>query len=155
MRKYIFIILITAFLFSSCQNDTTKPSSSDVQAVFDLVNEERAKAGLEAYKLDTKLCEAADKRAKEIVEKYDHIRPDGREWDTVLDEYGFNSKAYFRGENIVAMRESASSAMNAWMNSQGHKDNILSASYTTIGIGVYEYNGSKYWVQLFLSDSFI
>lgn len=53
------------------------------------------------------------------------------------------------------MRESASSAMNAWMNSQGHKANILHNYYTTIGIGVYEYNGSKYWVQLFLSDSFM
>ncbi|MEI0516667.1 CAP domain-containing protein [Brachyspira murdochii] len=171
MKKYVFIMLITAFLFSSCQNDTTKPSSnssansntsennnavsSDAQAVFDLVNQERAKAGLEAYKLDTKLCEAAGKRAQEIVEKYDHIRPNGTDFDTVLDEYGFNSKAYIRGENIVAMRESASSAMNAWMNSQGHKDNILADYYTTIGIGVYEYNGSKYWVQLFLSDSFI
>ena len=159
MKKYVFIMLITAFLFSSCKNDTTTPSSntvsSDAQAVFDLVNQERAKAGLEAYKLDTKLCEAANKRAQEIVEKYDHVRPDGTDFDTVLDEYGFNSKAYIKGENIVAMRESASSAMNAWMNSQGHKDNILADYYTTIGIGVYEYNGSKYWVQLFLSDSFI
>lgn len=161
MKKYIFIMLITAFLFNSCKNDTTKPDSttsennnavsSDAQTVFDLVNQERAKAGLEAYKLDTKLCEAANKRAQEIVEKYDHIRPNGTDFDTVLDEYGFNSKAYSRGENIVAKRESASSAMKAWMDSQGHKENILADYYTTIGIGVYEYNGSKYWVQLFLS----
>ncbi|MDO6993138.1 CAP domain-containing protein [Brachyspira innocens] len=161
MKKYVFIMLITAFLFNSCQNNTTKPDSttsennnavsSDAQTVFDLVNQERAKAGLEAYKLDTKLCEAANKRAQEIVEKYDHIRPNGTDFDTVLDEYGFNSKAYSRGENIVAKRESASSAMKAWMDSQGHKENILADYYTTIGIGVYEYNGSKYWVQLFLS----
>ncbi|WP_297299482.1 CAP domain-containing protein [uncultured Brachyspira sp.] len=164
MKKYTLMFLLLVII--SCNNNTTKPGSggssnnnpavnSDAEAVFNLVNEERSKAGLQAYKLDAKLCEAANKRAKEIVEKYDHVRPDGREWDTVLDEYGFNSGAYIRGENIVAMRESASSAMNAWMNSQGHKDNILHNYYTTIGVGVYEYNGSKYWVQLFLSDSFM
>ncbi|ASJ22210.1 CAP domain-containing protein [Brachyspira hampsonii] len=164
MKNYILIFLLLVII--SCNNTATNPSnndtsnnnnsiSPDAQAVFGLVNQERIKAGLTEYKLDAKLCEAANQRAKEIVDKYDHVRPDGREWDTVLDEYGFNSKAYIRGENIVAMRESASSAMNAWMNSQGHKDNILADYYTTIGIGVYEYNGSKYWVQIFLSDSFI
>ncbi|AEM21459.1 SCP-like extracellular [Brachyspira intermedia PWS/A] len=158
MKNYILIFLLLVII--SCNNNATNPSnnisiSTDAKEVFNLVNQERLKAGLTEYKLDAKLCEAANQRAKEIVEKYDHIRPDGREWDTVLDEYGFNSGAYIRGENIVAMRESASSAMNAWMNSQGHKDNILADYYTTIGVGVYEYNGSKYWVQIFLSDSFI
>ena len=170
MKDYILIFLL--LIIMSCNNNTTNPGnnynnnsnnnsnnntsiSADAKEVFNLVNQERVKAGLTEYKLDAKLCEAANQRAKEIVEKYDHIRPDGREWDTVLDEYGFNSGAYVRGENIVAMRESVSSAMNAWMNSQGHKDNILADYYTTIGVGVYEHNGSKYWVQIFLSDSFI
>ena len=105
MKKYTLMFLLLVIV--SCNNNATKPNSdnnsnnnsgvtSDAEAVFNLVNEERSKAGLQPYKLDAKLCEAANKRAKEIVEKYDHIRPDGREWDTVLDEYGFNSKAYFR-----------------------------------------------------------
>lgn len=73
MRKYIFIMLITAFLFNSCKNDTTKPDSttsennnavsSDAQTVFDLVNQERAKAGLEAYKLDTKIMRSCRQKS--------------------------------------------------------------------------------------------
>lgn len=119
MKNYILIFLL--LIIMSCNNNTTNPGnnynnnsnnnsnnntsiSADAKEVFNLVNQERVKAGLTEYKLDAKLCEAANQRAKEIVEKYDHVRPDGREWDTVLDEYGFNSGAYVRGENIVAMR---------------------------------------------------
>ncbi|MBR6770619.1 MAG: hypothetical protein IKM28_05180 [Lachnospiraceae bacterium] len=53
------------------------------------------------------------------------------------------------GENIAWGQKTPEEVVNAWMNSEGHKDNILNSSFTSIGVGCYENNGILYWVQLF------
>ena len=129
----------------------TPPSVDGYAAqVVALVNAERANAGLGSVSMTSSLNQAAQKRAEEIVSSFAHSRPDGRSCFTVFGEYGISYMA--AGENIAAGQWSPDAVMNSWMNSPGHKANILSADFNHIGVGVVYIEGSAYgyyWVQLF------
>jgi len=127
---------------------STDQGNSYIQQVIGLVNEERAKAGLPPVAEASDVASAAAVRAKEISGSFSHTRPNGSYYNTALDEMGV--KYWGSGENIAYGQTTAAEVMNGWMNSQGHRANILNASYTKIGVGYYEgSNGVKYWVQLF------
>ena len=113
--------------------------------VLDLVNSQRAANGLSALVMDETLLDLAMTRASEIAVCYTHTRPDG---STVFE---MNSK--INAENIAAGYNSASSVMTGWMNSQGHRANILTSNFKTIGIGCFRIEGVYYWVQVFGTDS--
>ncbi len=132
------------------QNQPSQPGSTDnsyAQQVINLVNEERAKAGLSAVQPSETIAGAANIRAQEIVSNFSHTRPDGTSFGTVLRQAGINYRG--AGENIAYGQRTPEEVMDAWMNSSGHRANILNPDYTNIGIGYYETNGVKYWVQLF------
>ena len=128
---------------------TVKPTSApsgasrtDLAAqVVEQVNAERAKLGLSPLRADAELTRAACIRVQEIVRSFSHTRPDGRAWSTV------SGSAY--GENIAKGQRTADKVMAAWMTSQGHRENILRASYGSIGVCAYVYDGVVYWAQLF------
>lgn len=113
--------------------------------VLNLVNQERKKAGLNELTMDKELLETAMQRAEEIVTYPEHERPNG------LSFYSAITKSYYSAaENIAAYQTTASSVMNSWMNSSGHKQNILTSYYTCIGIGCYKADDGKYyWTQVF------
>ena len=122
----------------------TEPVSSrtDLAAeVVRLVNEERAKQGLSALRTDDELTRAACVRASEIATSFSHTRPSGASWSTV------SASAY--GENIARGQRSAEKVMASWMTSEGHRANILRASYSSIGVCAVVSGGVTYWVQLF------
>lgn len=132
---------------NSGNNNTAKPETSTgnyAEQMLALVNQARSEHGASSLSLDSKLCDAANKRAQEIATKFSHTRPDGRDCFTVLDEFGIS--CYGCGENIAAGSSDANSIFNMWMNSSGHRANILNSSYRYIGIGKY----GNYWVQLFI-----
>jgi uncharacterized protein YkwD len=126
------------------------------QEVFRLVNEERENVGLEPLERDSLLDEAAGIRATECVSQGSirvdgqaHTRPDGTEWDTVLDEVEIEWSS--AGENTSERRKSPADVMKAWMASKGHRKNILTEKRTQIGIAVQQASdGALYWVQLFI-----
>lgn len=121
---------------------------SYAEQVIKLVNEERAKAGLPALKMDADITAAANVRAKEIVQKFSHTRPNGSSFGTVLKEQGVSFRG--SGENIAWGQKSPEQVMNGWMNSEGHRANILNKNYKNIGVGYYQNEkGVNYWVQLF------
>ena len=122
---------------------------SQEEAVAELVNTERKAAGKSALTLDSKLCEAAEIRAKELSKYFSHDRPDGSSCFTVLEDLGISYMAV--GENIAAGQRSADEVMKSWMNSQGHKNNILSGNFRKIGVGFYKSDSGYgyYWVQIF------
>ena len=92
--------------------------------------------------LDSTLCDAAATRAREIASYFSHTRLDGSQWYTV------SSLAH--GENIImGTGMDADRAMTDWMNSQGHRDNILDDSYGSLGVGCCQSGREIYWVQLF------
>lgn len=125
----------------------TGASSSYVSQVVALVNEARAQNGLSALKLDSRVSAAALTRASEIKTSFAHTRPDGRSCFTALAEAGVSYRG--AGENIAYGQATPQAVMSAWMNSAGHRANILSNKYTTIGVGYTVIGGVPYWVQMF------
>ena len=121
--------------------------------VLRLVNIERKKAGLnELTMTNTNLLKAAQRRANEIAVRYNppHTRLDGRSWSTVLAEYNVFRRA--TGENMAAGYQTPAEVVEGWMNSPGHRANILDEDFNQIGIGyAYRYgtNYSHYWIQIF------
>lgn len=116
--------------------------------VVKLVNQERAKAGLPELMMFPRLSKAANIRIKETTEKWSHERPDGRSSSTIITDLSIRWNAY--GENIAYGQRSPQEVVRGWMNSEGHKKNILSANYKYIGVGVTQKNGVLYWTQEFL-----
>lgn len=125
------------------------PDTSLAGQVLSLVNSERAKYGLEALTYDSHLSRAANIRAVEIKSLFSHTRPNGQSCFTALDEVGYSYRK--AGENIAYGQRTAEEVMTAWMNSEGHRANIL-GDYDYIGIGVYESGGTIYWSQFFAAS---
>lgn len=133
----------------SNNNDTQNNSglSNYANQVLQLVNQERAKAGLSAFTTNSALTAAANKRAQETKQSFSHTRPNGTSFSTVFKEFGISYRT--SGENIAYGQRSPQEVVNGWMNSAGHRANILNGNFNKIGIGVYESNGTIYWAQLF------
>ena len=126
---------------------STAANSSYAAQVVSLVNAERARQGLPALTVSTTVQQAAQTRAEELQTSFSHTRPNGASCFTALTEAGVS---YTRaGENIAYGQSSPAAVVQAWMNSSGHRANILSSSFTTIGIGCTVVNGTVYWAQLF------
>lgn len=137
---------------SDAQNtEEATAEMTQAEAVLKLVNAERSKAGLQPLTLSEKLTNIAYTKAKDMAEKnyFSHQSPTyGSPFD-MLKQFGVSFSA--AGENIAAGQRSAEEVMNSWMNSSGHKANILNKNYTQLGVGFYR--GGSYgteWVQLFI-----
>ena len=154
MKKTMSFILSAVILLSSvfCFGTTAFADTyavilsgtydySSANAVLEIVNRERKEAGLSPLELDEELQDAAMYRAAETVVLSDHIRPNGEEWYTVSDK--------MHGENLAVGYQSADEVMEAWMNSEGHRNNILEQEFNSIGIGCFIYEGVYYWIQAF------
>jgi uncharacterized protein YkwD len=112
------------------------------------VNVERAKEGLSALTTNSTLTSAGNVRAKEIVQSFSHTRPNGTSPFTVFSELGISYQA--AGENIAYGQRTPQEVVTGWMNSPGHRANIMNANFGKVGIGVYKAsNGNIYWTQLF------
>lgn len=118
------------------------------EAVASLVNAARQDAGLSELELDADLCAAAQARAQEIAQSFSHTRPDGSSCFTILEEFGISYRA--AGENIAMGQRTPEEVMDGWMNSSGHRANILNGTFTSIGVGYYvDGAGAAHWVQIF------
>jgi len=138
--------------FTVITPSSSNNSQSFIEEVVRLVNIERAKAGLSALSGgNSALNGAAAARANELLRLYSHTRPNGAAWHTILGEKGISYKA--TGENIAAGYDTAAEVVSGWMDSPGHRANILNASYTSIGVGYAFSSGTTYehyWAQIFL-----
>lgn len=132
---------------------TTSYNREFADRVIELVNIERAKEGLKPLKKDDTLNGLSDIRAKETVTLFDHKRPNGTKWSTILKE---NNVSYTNAaENIASGYSTPEDVVNAWMNSEGHRASIMSVTYEKIGVSCYIDNNSEYkyyWDQLFIKD---
>ena len=124
--------------------------SSQANAVLKLVNEERAKQGLKSLTLSTKLTSIATTKSKDMATNkyFSHQSPTYGSPFQMLQHFGVTYKT--AGENIAAGQRTPEEVMKAWMNSSGHRANILNPKYTQLGVGYYK-GGSYgvYWTQLF------
>lgn len=135
----------TSFRIIQVDTDNSGSSADYAEEMLDLVNAERKKAGVSALVLDDELCKAAQVRAKEVGVKFSHTRPDGSDCFTILKSYAVS--CVYAGENIAQGSSTCSGAMKQWMNSPGHKGNILRSGWTKMGVGYDSETNS--WVQIF------
>lgn len=132
----------------SVSNTTTDHSTENyAKKVCEIVNQEREAVGKSSLVWDETLSACAAKRAEELVEVFSHSRPDKTSCFTIYQDYNVSYQA--AGENIAMGQTSPEQVMNSWMNSTGHKANILSDNFGKIGVGCYYSNGYYYWVQMF------
>lgn len=143
---------VTADTTPAAATPVTPDSTADSfqTAVLNLVNQQRAAEGLSALSLDTGATNAAQIRAAEITGYFSHTRPNGTSCFTALDEANVSYR--YAGENIAGGFATPEAVVTAWMNSPGHRANIMNANYTKLGVGYYTTDGSYYWVQLFIGN---
>jgi len=155
-KKYVKLIYPTGGVTEIPENNNTNQIQNanaltqDEQEVFDLINAKRKEAGLSALKIDSELQNVARVKAKDMVDNnyFSHTSPTyGSPFD-MIKSFGIKYKA--AGENIAG-NSSNQGAVNAWMNSEGHKANILSNNYNYTGIGVVSSpKYGKIYVQMFI-----
>lgn len=123
------------------------------QKVLEIVNVERAKVGAKALTLNSKLSNVATAKSQDMINKnyFDHNSPTyGSPFD-MMKQFGISYKT--AGENIAMGQTSPEEVMNSWMNSSGHRKNILNPSFTEIGVGIAKNSkGQLYWTQMFIGN---
>ena len=132
------------------QASITTSEEAMADRVIELVNQERTSRGLQPLLKHDGLMVAAAARAKELSQRYSHTRPNGSECFTILWHLGIDYG--YAGENIAMGQRTPEIVMNDWMNSSGHRANILSENFDCIGVGYTMVDGHPYWVQLFTGD---
>lgn len=120
--------------------------------VIELVNQERAKNGLKPLKANWELSRVARYKSNDMRDRnyFSHDSPTYGSPFTMIKSFGI----YYRsaGENIAAGQKTAWEVMQSWLKSPGHRQNIMNAGFTEIGVG-YSQGGSygTYWTQMFIS----
>ena len=120
------------------------------QKVVELVNVERQKAGLSALRMDSSVSNVARAKSKDMAVNnyFAHQSPTYGSAGDMLKKFGITWSSW--GENIASGQRTPEIVVNAWMNSPGHRANILSSNFSKIGVGyVTNSNGTPYWTQIF------
>ena len=131
--------------------DSTQNIGIYESQILQRVNEERRKVGLEALTYNAKLANVAAIKAADMRDNnyFSHTSPTyGSPFD-MMKKFGIKYSS--AGENIAKGQKTADAVMDAWMNSSGHRANILSSNYEQLGVGYKtDKNGNTYWVQMFI-----
>ncbi len=142
--------MIATYSSSSTSNyDTIKVKGtinySYAYEVLDLVNQERAAQGSPALTMDMDMLDAAMQRAAECSIHHGHTRPSGQSFYTVSSKVS--------SENYAVGLSSPAEAVSSWMDSKGHRENLLNSNWTTTGIGYFNQGNQSYWIQVFGTGS--
>ncbi|MGW6824404.1 CAP domain-containing protein [Streptomyces sp. NPDC055005] len=137
----------TAPVATTQPTSPTVPSSGPAAEVVALVNQERAKAGCSALTVNAKLTTAALNHSKDMAahSNMSHTGSDGSDPGARITRAGYGWMTY--GENVAYGYSTPEQVMNGWMNSPGHRENILNCAFKEIGVGLAEPN--SYWTQDF------
>jgi uncharacterized protein YkwD len=141
-------------------DDNTPPTAEILQLeldAFNLVNAERVAEGLAALTMDEDIRAVARAHSRDMVDRefFDHINPDGDGPGERLDDANIDFSV--AGENLafnLGFADPAATAVDGWMNSQGHRDNILTGGFTHTGMGVAkDSEGGLFFTQLFITEA--
>lgn len=137
---FIFYQLIISFVPSFAPRILGFAANISADEVVKLTNEKRTQAGLSALTLNSTLSQAAQAKGADMLNKgyWAHVAPDGTQPWTFFTNFDY--KYRYAGENLARDFSSAPAAVEAWMNSASHRENLLSSKYKEIGIGVVEGN---------------
>lgn len=124
--------------------------ASIASQIINLVNQERNSNGLPGLSYDANLSYAASLRAMEVSSQFSHTRPNGLDcFSAFPDGYIYMAENLASADGIIADSDFASGCVKWWMQSAGHRENILNSNYTCTAVGVYISGGAMYAVQLF------
>ncbi|RWZ58794.1 hypothetical protein EQV77_07485 [Halobacillus fulvus] len=155
---------LSAALFEEISSDEEPPPKVETQSevetditefeeeVVTLVNEERTAEGLDPLEMHQRLSELAEVKSQDMADEnyFSHTSPTyGSPFD-MMDQFDFEYRA--AGENIAAGQRTPEEVVEGWMNSEGHRENILNDTFTHIGVGYVEGGSYRtYWTQLFMT----
>ena len=113
-----------------------RSTSLSIDALVDAMNRERAAHGLQPLRVNSRLSLAAADRIEDMFEQryFDHVAPDGTQPFVWADRRGYRYSAI--GENLAVGYRNANAVVSGWMNSPGHRRNILTSGFDEIGIGI-------------------
>lgn len=162
-KKFVFGLLfgtMICFLLPKPVLQTDAAAPFDVNEFIDIasanINAMRMKNGLEPLQTAPLLQEMCQERADELTKSYSHSRVNGDAWYTILTDYGIDTNC-FAGENIAAGYDTPEGVVEGWMNSAGHRRNILNTNYEYFAVGVSYYEDDPeyyfyYWDLILLSS---
>ncbi|SMC72315.1 CAP domain-containing protein [Sporomusa malonica] len=136
---------------STSNSSSTSGLTADEAKAFKLLNADRAANGLPALKVNMSLVRLAENYAQDMINRkyFSHYNPEGQSPFDRMKQAGISYR--YAGENL-AINSNVTAAEKAFMNSSGHRANILSPNYTEVGVGVrYDSAGSVYVVQEFIA----
>lgn len=145
---YMVILLATValMLIFALPAGAVSPADFDTESVVAQCNAARNANGVLSLSESETLSKAAAQRAKEAATKRSHIRPDGTPYYTTVTA-ALNP---YVGENLAGGSYTSETVVTAWMNSAGHRENILDPEFHYIGVGYYvSETGTIYWCELF------
>lgn len=152
-KAFCFAVAMVLFLtaiFAGFFNINNVHALSEEERVVLIVNQRRAEQGLSPVQISPVLMSNAKTRAQEVSQRFSHYRPNGEESYTAIDGGILAVTAAdgqpYCGENIAKGAVNAEQVMNMWMNSSGHRANILTPQFNYMGVGKYGDN----WVQIFV-----
>ncbi|WP_406099575.1 sigma-70 family RNA polymerase sigma factor [Streptomyces sp. NBC_01013] len=124
------------------------PMSTAAQVVA-LANKERGAAGCGPLKEDPQLTDAAQRHSDDMSARdfFEHTNPDGADPGQRVTDAGYRWSTY--GENIARGQQTPAAVMESWMNSPGHRANILNCAFKDVGIGIHQGPGGPWWTQDF------
>ncbi len=121
-----------------------------IKKVLRLVNEAREEEGLEPLETDEVLEEAALIRVQELTVYFDHSRPDGSDFSTVLNEAGIDT--YYYAENLAFEYRTAEEAVDFWLNSPSHRANLLNPAFTQIAVSIVPSQTGYLWEMILIGE---
>jgi RNA polymerase sigma factor (sigma-70 family) len=136
------------------RRDTAPPGQAAwAQQVLDLVNSQRSQNGCGPVTANAKLQLAAQRQSDDMAARnfFDHTNPDGAGPQQRIDAAGYQWSSW--GENIARGQSDPSTVMDSWMNSPGHRANILNCSFKELGVGIHLGPGGPWWTQDFGSPA--
>ena len=147
-RKFVATLLVISVLLALTTTASAITRDEAAKEILRLVNIERVKAGRKPLKLSRELFRPASIRAREITKVFSHTRPNGLPFNSTFYGIEYNTV----GENIAAGQTSCEMVMKQWMDSPGHRANILNKKYKYLGVGYLYDKNTRYkhfWVQHF------
>ena len=162
-KKFVFGLLfgtMICFLLPKPVLQTDAAAPFDVNEFIDIasanINAMRMENGLEPLQTAPLLQKMCQERADELTKSYSHSRVNGDAWYTILTDYGIDTNC-FAGENIAAGYDTPEGVVEGWMNSAGHRRNILNTNYEYFAVGVSYYENDPeyyfyYWDSILLSS---
>lgn len=156
---WLFSMLVCFFLLKPVlHTDAAVPFDVDefVEIASANINAMRMENGLEPLQTAPLLQKMCQERADELTKSYSHSRVNGDAWYTILTDYGIDTNC-FAGENIAAGYDTPEGVVEGWMNSTGHRRNILNTNYEYFAVGVSYYENDPeyyfyYWDLILLSS---